>query len=479
MLGIAIGDKSLVVAEASRGPQGPRVTLAASFAYLAGAGLDQPEALGASLAAFLKDKGFTARQAVVGVPARWVLSKPKEAPPADPATVAEVLRLQVEGEFSQELKDLAYDFAGETDPADARPVLLVAMQGKHLTQVKALAAAARLNLSAVTPVGCVLGAATATAGGRPRHALVVTVGPGGVELAAQDGATPRVLRHLGASAAAPALLAGALRRATFAFARPPASDGNGAAANGNGSSALVLWDGSALSDVSRLALADAAGLRMEHGDLDLLGVPAGLSAAAPDLAGAAALAVAGASDDPLAADFLHSKLAAPKRPGLPRRVVVGALAAAAVLLVVAWAWTDLTRKQNELAVLQDQVARDKPNVDRAKAFVSKVGYAQAWHQDKPRFLACLRDVALAVPEDGQTFLTRMNLHDNMRGNITGTTTSEANARKVADQLRAFHDDQKKTVKRFAEVKFDASKSNDTRAGDVVTFTVNFVYVPEK
>ncbi|HEX8913165.1 MAG TPA: hypothetical protein VF796_12470, partial [Humisphaera sp.] len=100
VLGLAVGERSLVVAEASRAGGAPRVTLAGTFAYPPGVSLDTPADLGKALAAFLKDKGFGARHAAVGLPARWVLSKAKELPPSDAATAAEALRLQVEGEFS-------------------------------------------------------------------------------------------------------------------------------------------------------------------------------------------------------------------------------------------------------------------------------------------------------------------------------------------------------------------------------------------
>lgn len=417
VLGIAIGEKSLVVAEAVRAGETPRITLAATFSFPQGSSLDNSAALGAALATFLKDKGFTARQAVVGVPARWVLSKAKEVPPADPSVIADALRLQVEGEFSQELRDLSFDYAGDVSADEGMNVLLVALQGKHLTQVKALAEAARLQLTAVTPVGCVLGAATASLAGKPRQAMVVSVGPGGVELAALDGpGTPRVLRHLGASASSPALLAGELRRATFATGGLAQANGNGHSGvngngNGHGGPALILWDGSALSDASRRALADAAGARLEQGDLQTLGVPQGLTA---DVAGAAALAIAALSDEPLPADFLHSKLAEPRRVGLPPKMTMAIAGGVLVLGLLVWAVVDLISLSSRSDTLKAQLQERKAEITENTDFIRRVKFAEQWHTTDPKFLQCLKDLVTRIPDNSRDpliYMTDVTIHE--------------------------------------------------------------------
>jgi hypothetical protein len=532
VLGIAVGDRSLVVAEASRAGGPPRVTLAAAFAYPAGVGLDQPDALGQAFGQFLKDRGFAARQVVVGVPARWVLSKPKDVPPADPATVAEALRLQVEGEFTQELRDLSFDYAGETSPDESRTVLLMALQGKHLTQVKAVAEAAKLQLAAVTPVGCVLGAATAAAAGGPRQAMVVSVGPGGVELAAVDGpAAPRVLRHLGASMASPAMLAVELRRAAYGLGGAAAGGGaaearaagdgsasvgrvvsNGRAANGSaaaheapgyangnggvvgtavvgttladggtggagpatarrGGWQLVVWDAATLTDAARRALADAAGGRLETGDLAVLGVAPGVSAVAPELAGAAALAVAALGDDPLPADFLHSKLAPPAPSRIPRKAVLVSAAAAAVLLIAFAAWWNVHKLETELAELNEQQTKLAPEGKAADTFVKKVEFAQGWMQSRGRYIACWADLHAAIPGNSpQAYITSFTLRDKMDGTFRAKASDSKFGEAVRDQLRA--------SKRFKDVKYQ-SERNEVGRNTEYQFTVQFTYVPEQ
>jgi hypothetical protein len=504
MLGIAIGEKSLVIAEAVRAGDAPRITLAASFIYPLDSGLENPAALGEALAAFLKEKGFTARQVVVGVPARWVLSKPKEVPPADPSVIAEALRLQVEGEFTQELRDLSFDYAGDVSPSESRQVLLVALQGKHLEQIKTMIESARLQLSAVTPVGCVLGAATASLAGKPRQAMVVSVGPGGVELAALDGpGTPRVLRHLGASASSPALLAGELRRATFAAGGTPQDTGangkNSVNGNGNGHGrngpALILWDASALSEASRRALADAAGTRLEQGDLQTLGVPTGLSAgsapsgATAEIAGAAALAMAALSEEPLAADFLHSKLAEPRRIGLPPKVMILGGIGIVVLALITWIIVDLATLSSRATTLAGQAeSRQKEMVENAE-FLKRVRFAEEWHTTEPKFLACIRDLARRMPDnprDPPIYITDMQIREPAAApTSSGSSKRPAGALSVSlvgkapDKERFFTfciaiSDEEKVPFELKEPKYQKANNSEQ-----VTFTVPLIYQADK
>ena len=63
---------------------------------------------------------------MIGIPAKWLVVKSKELPPADPALAADMLRLGAEGEFSSELRDLVYDYAGQPSAAKSQTVLLMA-----------------------------------------------------------------------------------------------------------------------------------------------------------------------------------------------------------------------------------------------------------------------------------------------------------------------------------------------------------------
>ena len=122
VLGVAIGERSLLVAEVVAGDR-PEVKRLAEFVYPEGISPHKPEELGTALAEFLRENKFSAKSAVFGLPARWLVVKAKEVPPADPSTLANLLRLQAEGEFSSELKDLVYDYAADTSLGYPKSVL--------------------------------------------------------------------------------------------------------------------------------------------------------------------------------------------------------------------------------------------------------------------------------------------------------------------------------------------------------------------
>src|SRR5687767_1402465 len=92
-LGIAVGDRSIAVAEVApaRGARDrwearrvaefiPPAPAAAGSEAADGADAAAGEALGR----FLRENGFTPARAVIGVPARWLVAREREVPPASP-----------------------------------------------------------------------------------------------------------------------------------------------------------------------------------------------------------------------------------------------------------------------------------------------------------------------------------------------------------------------------------------------------------
>ena len=151
MLGLAVGEKSILIAEVSSSTGRCQITRTGELVYAEGMTLQMPELLGPALNQFLKKNGFSARAVTFGIPAKWVLTKAKELPPVDPTLAADMLRLQVESEFSAELKDLVYDYAGESSSKDSSHVLLAATPRRHVDQALAIADAARLDVHAIAP----------------------------------------------------------------------------------------------------------------------------------------------------------------------------------------------------------------------------------------------------------------------------------------------------------------------------------------
>lgn len=469
MLGVALGERSILVAEVVAATDRCQVTRASELTYSGDATLQNPAALGAALGTFLRKEGFAARTAVFGIPARWVLSKSKEVPPAAPAVAADLLRLQVESDFSPELKDLVYDYAGQVSPSEPRTVLLVATPKRHIEQVSEIALAAKLNVQGVAPTASVLGAATARSTG---EAMVLSITPSGTELAAQQGAGPAMLRHVGGAVASAPAVAGEVRRAALLLPRHAGTNGNGStsgngAANGHPINRVVVWDDAGLDPETRKAVNDALGIGAQIGDLDLLGAgaaPAGLRGCAS----AVALAIAGMKEDGLPVDFQHSRLAPPVQARIERRTVLAIGAVLALIVGIVAGYLDLRKQQKALdsktAMLATFENRRKP----AEQQVKMIEFAEKWHAGKPRYLNCLRDLTNAVPDSSQLYLINFNLNDGMKGSLAGKTSQKASVLRLVDSLYSTH--------RFADIKIGFNERVNRTGPAEVSFNLTFTYL---
>ncbi|MDP9175029.1 MAG: hypothetical protein M3O30_14375 [Planctomycetota bacterium] len=406
LLGLSIGERSLLAAEVVVGDK-PRVRRVAEMVYPEGVSIAQPAELGAALAHFLRENDFTCRTAVVGISARSLVVKSKEVPPADVSTLIPMLRLQAEADFSSELKDLVYDFVSDEEKGAAtRSVLLLATQRKFIESVQAFCEAARVQPIAITPSALVLG--EATGGALKRNVLVLSVGPGGSELTSQHGVSSGAIRHLRPISPQPAFVS-ELRRAVSTL------PGTGAVRE------LILWDGAGVD--SRL-LGENLGVEVRAGELPSLGVDTsiiGLNGEGPKYAGAISLAMSGLKGGPTV-DFLHSRLAPPRESRIPKWATAAVLGLIVVIAGAVWAYQNEQSKQQQLNDIKSQIDVIKPDVDAATKFVGMAGLAQYWHGDDGRFVACLRDITDALPQDGQTYVTSIEINSD-KPRVPGVSSS--------------------------------------------------------
>jgi hypothetical protein len=256
---------------------------------------------------------------------------------------------------------------------------------------------------------------------------------------------------------------------------------------------LILWDGTGLDAGS---LGENLGIRVRSGDLPALGVNTSATSANGEgrkYAAAVALGLAGLGLDEPSVDFLHSRLAPPKPRRVPQWAVLSAIAAVALIGGIIWAYVDLGSQQAQVATMHSKLDGMKTEITTAEAFVSKVSFAQAWHGGDPRYLACVRDLTSAVPEDFQTYATSLVLHEVVHPPLTGQQTPAAIAAaakqnethtlagqfygKTSDQPKVeMLLDRMKRIPAFTDVKLGGS--NAGRAGEV-SFSITFNYVPGK
>ncbi len=459
MLGLAFGEQSILAAEVF-GSDRADVQRLAEFVFPAGLTLQQPEAMGKALAEFLQAGGFSAKVAVAGIPARWLVVKPKEVPPADRETVSDMLRLQAEGEFSSELKDLVYDYAGEPSTESAGSVLLMATPQTSVRSIESICEAARLKLLTVTSTSLALGEATEAGG--IEHAVVLSVGSNGAELTARRAGMPVGVRHVRSPAV------GELRRAISSLQL------NGV------NREMVVWD----PELDPRALGQELNLAVRRGSFSDIGVASSSTTKQDEakFAPAVALALTGLRDNESSVDFLHSRLAAKKQSVIPRWAVLAAITLIVVIGAGVYAYADLLKQEDNLATLQQKRHSLDAQLKTSEAFVSKVTFAKGWQSNNTRYLNCLRDLTGAFPEDGTTYATNFTIKEavqsaggksvvtgGLSGQLFGKTSDQQRVQTVVERLQrapGFHD-----VK--------SGGTQEVGRAREVSFSVTFVYSPDE
>ena len=479
VLGLAIGERGVLACELSRAGSGFRAERMAELPYPAGVSPDDAATFGPALREFLKTQRFGARRVVIGLPLKWAVVKTKDVPPASPATLADLLRMQAERDFAMDPSDLALEYVGTPSASAPGTVLLVAVPRKRLDAVTSAAEAAGLSVAAVTLSAAALGQQTGRLTGG--EGAVLHVSSGAAELAVQHQGHARVLRHLRAPVAVAEVAAGA-GAGTGAEAIPdavPVAPGaapltvelrqvlslmpqNGTAAQ------LNVWDGVGLGDATD-RWADALGVSVREQSLSALGVEAADNGGAAGTGGgrfapAVALALSGLAAEPILPDLLHSRLVARKPSRFGKPLVWGVLIAITVAVAIVAAALDLSGQRREVAEMKAQLAKMQPDVKTAEASIARTTFAQRWNDQDPRCLRVLSDLAALSPGDGQVWASSLNVQDDGRVTLTGRGTTSAAVQNVLDRLRA--------ASAFSDLKVLDMRPAGRNSGDV-TFSVNF------
>jgi hypothetical protein len=359
----------------------------------------------------------------------------------------------------------------------------MATPSKYVDAAVAMCRAAKLDAIAVTASAVALGAATSRAIPAAKNAVVMSVGASGAELTAQVGSSPSAIRHLRSPASSPPLFVNELRRAVSTLPRSNSD---------NSRRELIVWDNSGLD---RETLEAQAGMMVRHVDLPALGVNTmGMSqnGAGRAYGPAVALALGALGGNGLAIDFLHSRLALPKQSRVPRWAYIAGVALLVIVGGGAWLYSDLVNQEAEVASARAKLDGMKNELTTAEAFVNRVSFAQAWHAGDPRYLACLRDLTNAIPDDGQTYVTSLVVREAVRGadgkpvaqQAPGSSLAPKKGEqhvlagllygKTSDQQRAqIVLDQVKRNPAFTAVKFGGTQ--DAGRGREVSFSISFDY----
>jgi Tfp pilus assembly protein PilN len=468
VLGLAFSERAIACAELS--VQGTRrsVRHTAVFSLGAEASYEQPRALGEALASFLKEKGFTATRAVVGVPARWLFAVEKELPPASEETAAATLRLQAERLAIAESGEVVCDFVGKTSTSAASRVLLVGMLKTRLAHIEQVIEAAELSLEAVTSNGlAVASCAARTDGDGP----LLVLAPSGAEMVVRSGGSPRMLRHVpftmnghGVPPIAP--LGPELRRAVTLS---PGDKGR----------EMLLVDaiGVRMGDVKELSERIGIGVRSTHG-LQLLGITPPAAGTNGDAEHPAmrfavplslALAGSGGSGAPgLPLNFRDSRLAVAPPRRFSRPMVWGVLLGVALLIGIASLFWSVQSEQSELDTMTATLAKMKPDLKDAQARVDRAIYGRGFFQPyRTPVLDCLRAITESFRDQDRIWASSFSIRETGRnGILAGRAADQKTVRDLSDRM--------KQSGHFSDVKLQDMREADPRTHEQ-TFSIAFEF----
>lgn len=480
-LGIALTADALLVAEIHRNGDRCELTQAARFVLPNQTWPANLVDLGRPLALFLKQKGFTAKHVLIGLPASLLVTRSKEIPPTDLETAVGILRLQAESEFAVDARDLIYDFAGTPDRQQARSVLLLATYQSRLQQLLEMAHIARLNVDAITPsIGALGQVCQPIFTGDTLIVQSDSRSPTFVESAYITRQGLARIRHsvltptsaVSQEASLPAELVTELRRTLASLP-----------ANNSSSSSLLVFLGKPSTPPSE-AIDPRLGVQVQYPQWSRLGLaqgPTPLPTEAHECTPAIALALLAGQGKDLEVNFLKPRLA-PPRKHLDRRLIHAGLLIGIILAVALgyFGW-GLYQQSALLAERKAALAKLKPAASQIRVIKDQVDYINTWKGGSTRYLDCLYQLTRAFPTDGSAWAVTVDLQPTptasnktnriepgtLNGQLLGKANNPDSMQYIANQL--------KQNKKFKEV-----KSPDWRAGERTnsrefSFTINFTY----
>ena len=453
-LSISIGEKSLWVAERAVDAGGAPRERVVEFIFPADIALDDPQRLGEALTGFLSRENFSARRVIFGVPAKWMIVRPYEMPPADEQTASSILWLHATERVMPALGLMVFDFLGDSSPSQSTMLLLMGLQQHRMDQLMALARSAKLKVAGITPIGAAVGKAV---GRHVPSALIALFGPGGMELIHQDGQQTKSISYVRLNGSVQPVIAELRRTAASLPVDGDLPD--------RSPPKLVLWDDVGANPQLIDALPAASGLAVVEVQRQWVEIfPSGDAEGARGLSASALCAQSGEAPG---VDFLNPRIAPPRLQRSHTAAVWLPWAVAAVAVILLAAMTDMLSIQRQISGLDNQLQNMEPALHVARPYVQSMQFADSFRTTQPRYLACIADLTGALPPDGQTYLNNFNLHSDMTGEISGSSSGEQNILDFRDKLNA--------TGRFTDLmcRLDA---HETRGGaSSVLFSVTFNY----
>ena len=469
ILGLAVTSRSITAVEIVAANTGGRASRAAEFVFPDQVGLQEPVLLGKTFRRFLRQEGFSASHCVIGMAANWLAARARTLPPGAGESIPQILSLMVEREYASDRKDLVFDYALGPETVGERSVLLVAASQQVVAQLKAMAEAAGLTVTRITASTLML--ACAADGPEDREQFILHLFAGGAELAMRARGGLRMMRCLlptvpAEAGADPPSTDGRLRELTDEIRRVIALLPRGELEPDAGRE-LLVWDETRLEPPVAGVLSEQLALPVKPCERPEGLEPGGASApAGAQFSAAAAMGLAALRGRAPAVDLIHSRLTPRRTLAIGRKLAWAAAVVAALLVAGTVLALDWRRDRLEVAALDTKLKAMAGDRTEAANAIAKVSFARSWYDQRPTYLDCMRELALAFPEEGLVWATSLGIQEDMRVVLSGKAVSESAVLDVLDRLEA--------NPKFADVK-PLYLRQASRGGREIAFAMSFTF----
>ncbi|MEM1355149.1 MAG: PilN domain-containing protein [Planctomycetota bacterium] len=444
--GLTVGRDRITLAEAQPGKQGASARQRVELPLDEGAGLEQPEALGAALAERMKQQGIRPGRVALGLSTRWVLASARTLPPISDDALVGAVRLQIERDYAGGRDELVFDYTEPTPPNGSRQLVLIGTQRKRLDLAEHVARASGLTVVQAMPTGLALAQSVCVNGPGTQDALCIVL--------EDDGAALVQLKQGRCHG---------LVSCAFDPFKVDASD------NTSAPWAIALQQNLAAlqADNAAVHLIVATALSDEQVSAVQRSLVAGSGPVNTTRADPAAAVAQAAQAEPATINFTRPRLAEKKKRALPPAAVWGIRAAVLALLVcgtVGYFWFEATSRLQQLednyAVIADQ-AKELEQMNRDTRAVA------GWYDQRPAVMDCLLELTRTFPRRGRIWVTSLSIDADASGTLNCKAQDEATMFAYVNAM--------KRSPRLAEVQLQGSRDAD-REGTTVSFEVTFRYV---
>jgi hypothetical protein len=434
ILGLAIDEFGIVAAEVSARSGRPEIRRVGQVTFDDKLSSDNMGDRAGQLKQFLRTNHFSSKQAVIGIPLKWVVAREMMAPAANADAVAGMLGIQAERAFSLNANELIFDYYGSTSTSESSRVMLLAARRQMIDQIKELAVAAGLHPQAVTISALAFSAAQSASGSEQHYGLYAR--PTYCEFWSQSNGRLQTIRHVpiassnGSTPDPAELLSSAIQRQVMLTSQEDQS----------APYEVTLYDASGLSSavIEQLNKQLKPQITVTDGRSAFLsgGLAATDHSAQAQSVAAAAVAMTMASAAGPAVDFLNPRIGAKKVSSRRKAITWGVVGAAACVLAITLVVLDWHFKQRDIAQYTAKLESLQPQIDAAQKVVDRVTFAGPWLSQEPRFLECLRQLTPAFPQrPNSAWATNMSLNDKGGGSMSGKAVDKATALAVMAQIR--------------------------------------------